>query len=335
MGISVIISHFAPKGNEDKWRNILLKTIRSIRSQKVNFQVEIIVCDDGSTWSSSIGGDPDTIIDLSKSQISKLKIFKDLDVDRYLYINSGDKYYRARLLHYAYSNAKYSKIVTLDDDHQFTNKKSLMRYYNYLNKYDFVRGRIMGSDGTPQLFSSTSVQGTNQGFTKSIYKKIGGLGYYLFEGLSGADDDLTWKIYDYLSRNYPNQKKACFAGEIITHNAKGSRWVNNSFSNYVDAIKDLKKRHDEINRIFNRKFFQEYGINPIGNPSRNKSLWMEFPSLTSRLFEIYYTLIYYYKNFPLTFKKKYKRFRKFIQYCKTHEGRFELRRRLKNHYCQK
>ena len=167
MGISVIISHFAPKGNEDKWRNILLKTIQSVRSQKVDFPVEIIVCDDGSEWSNSFGDAQETIVDIPKNILEKDELFREIDVDRYLYINSGLKYLRSRLLDYAYRHAKYSKIVTLDDDHQLTNKKSLNRYYHYLNDYDYVKGRIINWDGVPQLFSSTAVQGTSFGFSKN------------------------------------------------------------------------------------------------------------------------------------------------------------------------
>jgi glycosyltransferase involved in cell wall biosynthesis len=324
-GITVVISHFAPQQNELECRNLLLDCIKSIRSQQHDFTIEIIVCDDGSSWSTIIGKDEETIVDLKKSELEAFRIFSDVDADRYLYINSGSRYLRSRLLHHAYANAKYQKIVTLDDDHHFRKPNDLNKYYQYLDKYEFVRGRIIGPDGIPQLFETAAVQGTNEAFTKDIYSAIGGLGSYLFEGHSGADDDLTWQFYDYLVKKYPNEIKAAYAGEICTHDRPGSRWVNSSFSSSVNHLVDFNERKDKINTVFEKEFFKRYGVTPTSeNPCRNKSLWMEFPSKASRNSEKYFKKVSFFKNIPVRIKKKSIRAKKFINYCKTPEGRTEL-----------
>lgn len=329
MGITVVISHFAPKENEKECRSLLLDAIASIRMQSVDFEIEIIVCDDGSSWSSVIGKDENTIVDLNKIQMVQFDIFKDVDADRYLYLNSGSKYLRAKLLHHAYSNAKYEKVVTLDDDHHFRKRDDLTKYFHYLDRYEFVRGRIIGPDGIPQLFETTAVQGTNQAFTKDIYNSIGGLGSYLFEGLSGADDDLTWQFYDFLINKYPSEIKAAYAGEICTHDRAGSRWVNSSFSISIDQLIDFNQRKNEINTVFEDEFIRKYGVSPTSeNPCRNKSLWMEFPSKSSWNSERYYKRVFFLRNLPVRLKKKIIRAGKFINYCKTANGRAELYRRF-------
>ncbi len=332
MGISVVITHYAPPTNSEYFQKVLVKTIESVRSQNINFEVEIIICDDGSPRLSFLGSNENEIIDLSKLKIKQHEALKGLEVDRYLYINSGNKYYRSRLMHRAYSTTQYKKIVALDDDNPFILKDSLARYDKYLTKYEFVRGRIISANGIPQLYSTTAVQGTNLGFKKDVYKQIGGLGNYLFEGLSGADDDLTWQIYNYLKTTFPNKKKACYAGDIMTRDLLNGRWVNNSYSTSINAIENHVQRKDEINRLFNLNFIKEYGINPINNPSRDKKLWMEFPSMRSVISEIYYLPIHYYKTFPIKMNRKIKRFKKFVKYCSYKEGRLELRRRFSKHF---
>jgi cellulose synthase/poly-beta-1,6-N-acetylglucosamine synthase-like glycosyltransferase len=126
-GISVIIAHYAPPINTNYYRNILKKTIHSIRSQKVDFDVEIIVCDDGSAWSGSLATKKG-ITELDESQIKSSDLLNDLDVNRYLLLPDSGKYLGIVLKHHAFEIANYNKIVVLDDDHPFIRNDSLSRY---------------------------------------------------------------------------------------------------------------------------------------------------------------------------------------------------------------
>jgi hypothetical protein len=331
-GLTVVISHFAPPDDTDIYRNLLLLTIHSVRSQKVNFEVEIIICDDGSAWSSSLSLSGDDIRDLCREELRSLKEFEDLDVDRYLYIGSGDKYYRARLLHLAYSTARFFKIVSLDDDNPLTKRDALSRFYKYLDHYVFVRGRIIGPGGIPQLFSTTAVQGSTVGFTRQLYEKIGGLGNYLFQGLSGADDDLTWKIFSELRESFPHTKMACYAGEIVTQDLMSGRWVKSSFATGVDSIVDPGQKKDRINELFEAKFREAYGVSPVQNPCRDKCLWMVIPSFRSWISEIYYIPIYYIRSFPGYFGRKISLLKRIMGYCRTADGRKTLQIKVRNKY---
>lgn len=328
MGISVIITHFAPSEDEKRCRDLLLQTINSIRSQKVNFDVEIVVCDDGSAWSSKLIAKSEEIIELSRPAIQKNPILIDLDVDRYIYINSGNKYFRNKLLHRAFLSARYSKIVSLDDDHPFIYKNSLDRFNRYLDEYDYVRGRIIDPTGIPQLFSTGEVQGTTFGFKKGLYHQVGGFGKYILQGCGGEDDELTFKIYHELKTSYPHQKKACYAGEIVTKDLLSGRWVGNSFSPTIDRIENFKQKKDAINDLARKYFLQDNNLKRVDNSFRNKSLWMEFPSFLSWLSEIYYRPIYHWRMVPVRIRIKYARFKKFIYYYKN--DRNELIKRFKN-----
>jgi len=337
MGISVMITHFAPPENTDYCRNILKKTIGSIRNQNVDFDIEIIVCDDGSEWSTKkIAEDtiPHGIIVWEKSKILDTSFLADLDIDKYLYINSGRNYWAIQLKHHAYTVAKYDKVVILDDDHPFRGKKALARYNEYLERYAFVRGRVVGPTGIPQIFRSRNVQGTNYGLRKSLYFRFGGYGKYLFENGFGEDDDIFWQVYKELAdnKNKTFLKKACFAGEIVTKDIVSGRYV--AQNTMGETIKDSTSLNGNSLpphvEYFQRNFIETYKIRPGQNLSRDKSLWMEVPSIASWISEIYYAPIYSFKMIPIKFNKKWQRFKKLVEYCKTAGGRKILKERFYN-----
>lgn len=321
-GISVIIAHFDPSSKGGRCRHILKKTIESIYAQKIDFKIEIIICDDGSNWSTELAGKLGEITEIKGKRLKLSSNFRDLNVDRYLYLHSNKKFGKAILVHHAYLEAKHSKIVSLDDDHPFIRKDSLRRFYEYLDKYEYVRGRIIGPDGIPQLFSSRKVQGTTMAFRKELYQGIGGLGDYLFEGLSGEDDDFTWQTYSYLTKKYSGQKMACYAGEIVTRDLLSSRWALNSIVSGVADDLDLIERKNQTNMRFNKKFSEIYKISPGSeNLGRQKALWMELPSFRSWMSEIYFFPIYHIRMVPIRIQRKMKRFKRFLEYCKTRDGR--------------
>ena len=125
-----------------------------------------------------------------------------------------------------------------------------------------------------------SVQGTNFAFTKNLYYYIGGFSDYLFTDSFGDDDDITYKIYRSISDS-SNTYHACYAGDILVSNNTYGRWHSGN---------DNKNKRNEL---FCQNFMLEYGIQDsysIG--SRNKSLWLVFPSLHSILLEIFYVVFH-------------------------------------------
>ncbi|MHA1381750.1 MAG: glycosyltransferase [Candidatus Helarchaeota archaeon] len=289
MGLTVIIAHYSPAGVGDKFRNILKKTINSIHNQNVDFDVEIIICDDGSDWSKSLAVNKD-ISEYNVEQIKSSLVLQDLKVEKYLILPDADKYQAIKLKHRAFEIAKYDKIVVLDDDHAFLRKDSLVKFNKYLERYEFVRGRIIGPSGIPKLFWSRNAQGTTYGILKSLYFEFGGFAKFLFENSTGEDVDILWQVYAKLKEKYPTEKKACFAGEIVTKDLASNRWAPRSMKSDFCIIKNSLT----INKceVFNKKFYALYGCNPDRNLSRKKSEWMELPSTESKLSELKYNIIY-------------------------------------------
>ena len=120
MGISVIIAHFAPPGSGEIFRDILKLTIASVRNQLIEFDLELVLCDDGSGWSTKEFAEIEPVgdlVDLVAGNVKKFSCLRDLNIDRYLYINSGNNYWAIRLKDLAIRTAKHEKIVILDDDH--------------------------------------------------------------------------------------------------------------------------------------------------------------------------------------------------------------------------
>lgn len=294
-GISVIIAHFAPIVNTAIYRALLKKTIESVRSQNVNFEVEIIVCDDGSFWSKELVINEE-ISGYTKSEISQNVLLKDLDIDVYLVLPDISKYRGITLKHHAIELAKFNKIVLLDDDHPFVRNYSLKRYSKYLDKYQFVRGRVIGPTGIPQLFRSLNAQGTNYGVTRNFYFKIGGFSKYLFENGFGEDNDILWRAYNGIVKNNKNyHEKACYAGEIITKDLASDRWKDRSEEGITERfeMEHKKEQYLRMNSFVN-DFFCEHGVHPFNdNPSRNKKGWVEIPSLLSLFSEIKHSLKYF------------------------------------------
>ena len=111
-GLTVLIAHYAPPVNTENYRNLLKRTVHSIRSQKVDFDVEIIVCDDGSAWSEPIN-QRNGITILIGNEIKHNPLLDDLDIDVYLYLPDQDKYLSVVLKDRAFKIAKFRKIVEL------------------------------------------------------------------------------------------------------------------------------------------------------------------------------------------------------------------------------
>jgi hypothetical protein len=287
MPVTVIIAHYAPQKNGLKYRSLLKQTITSIKEQNGVSDVEIILCDDGSYWSKNIVNNDGSIREISGSGLSSISELNELDIDLYLGLPDINKYRSIILKHRAFELSKYDKIICLDDDHPFIRKDSLKLYNDYLERYEFVRGRVIGPWGRPQLFLSRNAQGPNIGLQKGLYFKIGGYGKYLFDNGYGEDNDILWKIYAELSKT--KTKKTCWAGEIVTKDLATDRWADRSFSD----IKIIENNKYKRQTSFVIDFKNNYGVHPYkNNPATKKHLWVKFGSWRSILSEIKYLGIY-------------------------------------------
>jgi len=66
MQLSIIIAHFDP-GNNIKYKEAFIKTLESIKNQNTIHDIEVIIADDGSYYSSKF------------SSTSNSKIYNNLD----------------------------------------------------------------------------------------------------------------------------------------------------------------------------------------------------------------------------------------------------------------
>ena len=299
MSISVIISHYAPPQKTRFYRNILKSTIDSVRSQEVDFDVEIIVCDDGSSWSESLSKH-DGITEFGHKEINSCSLLNDLDIDQYLLLPDIGAYQVVRIKHRAFELAKYDKIIALDDDNPFVRNDSIRKYNIYLDKYEYVCGRLKSSTekgSVPRLFLSKNAQGTNYGIRKNFYFSFGGFPEFLFSNSTGEDDVLLWLVYSELKNLRP--RKACFAGEIETQDLITGRWVSRNQSS-KSVLKEMCR--------------SLYGIDPNRNPSRNKLTWMELPSGQSWRSEGRYFFKYFLSDSISYYRKPARRYLNQLRY---------------------
>jgi|GEM_PF-6866363 len=283
------------------YRNLLKETIESVRRQIVTFNAEIIVCDDGSSWSEDLAL-KDEITEYGVQDIHEKKSLSDLNVDRFLILPDVGLYRGTALKHRAMETARFEKIVVLDDDHPFIRTDSLSRYYDYLEKFEFVRGRVIGLTGIPQLYYSQNAQGTNYGLRRKLYRQIGGFGRYLFSNGYGEDNDLLWRIYRELKADVSKPRRACYAGEIVTKDKASSRWSARSMNNVPNVLSSLGPNGRYPS--FVADFVNEYGVHPSKNDARRKYKWVEIPSGSSFISEIIYSLVYL-RHTPQVFRKKF------------------------------
>lgn len=292
-GTSVIISHFAPYQNAEKYVGLLRKTIHSVRDERSVFPVEIIVCDDGSYWSRDLNNGEDLTV-FGKEEIKQNELLKDLDIDLYLHLPDRNRYRGIILKNKAIELATYSKIVILDDDHPFLTRNAISKFSSYLDKYWYVKGRVIGPTGIPQHYFSKNAQGTTYGFRKELYEKVGGFSGYLYENGYGEDNDILWKFYQYLYPAY-GRKSSCFAGDIVTRDLASNRWADRAASAMLLTGEVLDNQINLRHESFVRDFIREHGINPFRkNPARIRHRWMEIPSTASFLSELKYLVIYFF-----------------------------------------
>lgn len=254
--IDVFITHFDPDKSTLRYRKILKRNIKSIRNQKFNGKINIIVADDGSQWSEELAP-AEGYKTYSKEEILKNEILRDLDIDLYIIKKREESFGKAPLLNFAVKQTTSENLIFLDDDHPFLTKKSVSKYFTHLKKYDFVLGSLINQNWRVRRFHYSLVQGTNFGLSRNLFNRIQGFGEHTSQWGCGVDPDLFWRIYEDLSKD--STKKAIFDPFIITRDIAKGRWHFKSDRDFAKS--DFKKR---------------YNTDMHNNDSRDKKLWMDY-----------------------------------------------------------
>jgi glycosyltransferase involved in cell wall biosynthesis len=274
LDLSIIIAHYDP-GNHPNCVASFKKTLESISSQKNDYNIEIIIADDGSINNNTIqtlqtqtilqnGRHVHLLENSSLNEFLESRSMNESQISKWLYLPKDIQCMaKARLLNVATSIAKSENLFFLDDDNYFISEESIDKIINLLKKYTLIFGQIQDSNGHLRTYSSNRVQGTTFGIKKSALIASGGFGEWTEEVSSGVDSDLWWKLYHYFQKN--TTLKACYTTDIQTIDSCSKRWrpFIKSFFRKRKLIRAFDKEHQCPN--YNKIKF---------NPSRNKKNWL-------------------------------------------------------------
>ena len=272
--LRLIIAHYYPEDVD--YPNPLIKTLKSIISDYSNNDIEIIIADDGSSYSKfitnsyskkvSIKNDDRQIFFLEDDKLVKFLLEHSLPpnlISKWVYLPKVKKCMsKAKVLNYSVLLSSSENLFFLDDDNYLISQNSIKSLYKLFNKYNFIVGQIKDNNNRMRLFSSNRVQGTTIAINKDIINKIGGFGEWTEEFSCGVDSDFWIKMYQY----YLNHKiKVCYTNKLKTYDSFSKRWgkFTKLFRNYK-----IKK---EFNKIYNCINYKDKKY----NLARNKSLWIE------------------------------------------------------------
>ncbi len=269
--IAVIIAHYAP---EPKFREVLKETIGRIRAQDFEGRVEVAVTDDGSQWSRDLVQPDEMHRVFDARQIRGTSELADLDVEWYIAGCDSDRYRKAELWNLAVQLTTADNLVFLDDDQAFASADALRLYNLYLQHYAFVVGRIVMPGEIYRTYYDTMVQGANFGMSRALLDRVGGFTPRASDWGRGEDSEVFWKVYRALSTTGAGERKACYAGDIITRDRCSGRW-----GQCVGGPE-----------VFRKGFLELHGVDPLDNASRNKPGWMAHTSQFPFLMELGYTM---------------------------------------------
>jgi hypothetical protein len=291
MSLSIVIAHYTPREQLDKYVRLLKDNIDNLREQVIDTEIEIILCDDGSYWSKDLftTTNESEIVVMEKDSIKTSEIFDQMAIDKYYGLCDVNRYRGVLLKDFAIRNARFAKILILDDDHIFQSKHSLYKISTYLDKYEYVKGRVIGPDGIPQLYLSKNAQGTTYAMQKSLYLESGGFSRYLHDNGYGEDNDILYRIYKVITNN--EKYKGCFAGDVVTKDLASNRWAGRAETDkklYEQQLQIAKDRKI----TFIEDFIKMFGVHPFKNKSRIRYTWLSIPSIHTYYYELVYTFIY-------------------------------------------
>tara|TARA_A100001011_G_scaffold400672_1_gene517449 strand:+ start:4052 stop:4906 length:855 start_codon:yes stop_codon:yes gene_type:complete len=273
--LSIIIAHYCISQSSDHY-NSFLKNLEIIKSQSKNYDIEIIICDDGSEYSKEIMGknsesikisnDPRKIFILKKTRLeswlNKIRIENYL-IKKWIYMPKTKLCMsKARLWNYSTKISGSDYLLFLDDDNYFVSKNTIRNTIELFNSYDIIFGQIKDNNNKLRSYNSNRVQGTTIGIKKFIINDINGFGEWTEKTSCGIDSDLWIKLFNYYNKN--KETNICYTNLISTYDSCSKRWRR-----YTKIFKELQLR---------REFSNRHGIsfykNPKYNKSRQKKLWI-------------------------------------------------------------
>lgn len=272
--LSIIIAHYLP--NTLGSINPLIKTLSIINQQKENFNIEVIVADDGSKYSKQIITNHSRLIEINNSHrklyclednklnqfLEKLDISKNL-IDKWIYLPKDKPCMsKAKVINYSVKLSSSENLLFLDDDNYFVSQKSISNLLNLFNTYDFIIGQIIDNNNRKRLYKSNRVQGTTIAIKKDIFNSIKGFGEWTEEYSCGIDSDFWLKLYSYYIKN---QFNACYTDQISTYDSFSKRW-----GKYTKIFGDFK-----LKKAFKKLYGCKNYKNKKHNLSRNKKLWIK------------------------------------------------------------
>ena len=257
--------------------NPLIKTLESINSQKNNYNIEIIIADDGSDYTNDIINNfskkksiKDDKRDIYISNNNKLSLWlknKNINPDLisnwvYIpkYINCMSK---ARVVNQAVELSSSDYLCFLDDDNYLISNNSIENIINLFKNYNLIIGQIKDNNGKYRKYSSYRVQGTTIAVKKDIIESINGFGEWTEEFSCGVDSDLWIKLFKYFNKD--KNLKACYTNQFSTYDSYSKRWKK-----YTKFFKEIKLRNFFYEK-YNCKSYKNYKY----NLSRQKKLWIK------------------------------------------------------------
>ena len=275
LDLSIIIAHFDP-GNHPNCATSFKKTLENISNQNENYNIEIIIADDGSPSNKTIqtmqtptilqnGRQVHLLENSPLNEFLESRSMNGFKISKWLYLPKDIQCMsKARLLNVATSIAKSENLFILDDDNYFISNQSIDKIMTLLKKYTLIFGQIQDSNGHLRAYSSHRVQGTTFGIKKDILIASGGFGEWTEKVSSGVDSDLWWKLYTYF--NAHPELKGAYSSSIQTIDSCSKRWKPHikQFFRHLAVKKMFYKIHGCSNYRSAKK-----------NPSRLKNLWLK------------------------------------------------------------
>ena len=164
----------------------LNKCIKSLSSKNIS---EILIFNDDEQESLTLNK---LILDKSKKEITKIYNPSDFGFN-------NRKFRKPIYMNKAAKIAKNNLLLFTDDDGVFS-KGVIDLHFNALKKYPFTAGSIIRSRLLNKI-SKSILQGTNYGFRKDFFYKIGGYDENFTESMGGGDIDFWYRIYKYTKEN--------------------------------------------------------------------------------------------------------------------------------------
>ena len=272
--LSIIIAHYKPSSSKE---NPLNKTLSIIQKQKLSYNIEIIIADDGSTYTneiiknysnkSKIKNDSRRIYFLENEKLKKMLKKNNIIIDnikRWVYLpKEKNCMSKARVGNFAAKSANNSNLLFIDDDNYFISKDSIKNLLVLFDNYNFIVGQIKDKNGRIRKYSSNRVQGTTIAIDKNIFVEIGGFGEWTEKFSCGVDSDFWFKVFNHFKTN--ENLKACFTDKISTYDSYSKRWKK-----YTKFLKEIL-----LKKEFKKKYDCKNYKNAKHNLSRNKKLWLD------------------------------------------------------------